>query len=242
MEPITFVTWKWRPNGYRHAFTSEHVNVLFAAVKRNYQGPFRFVTITDDPRGLEQGIEPVPLWNDCSAIPNASGAQLPSCYRRLKLFARNAHELIGAAPSSLAVSLDLDLVITKDLTATLSMPGDFVGWVRRGSHHERVFNGSLWKLRLGSLPRVWEKFDPLTSPREANERGFLGSDQAWMSYQLQGYPGWERRDGILHYGVDAQGHAVLPNDARMVIFCGKKKPWHADILAHYGWVREHWRA
>jgi len=241
MDPIVFVTWKWRPNGYRHTFTSEHVNVLYASVKRNYKGPFRFLNVTDDPAGLERGIEAVPLWKDCDGLLNASGAHLPSCYRRLKLFARNAHELLGVPEGSIVCSLDLDIVVTGDLTKAMQKPGDFVGWVRRGTNHPRVFNGSVWKLRLGSLPHIWENFDPVLSPHAVHRAGYLGSDQSWMSYRLQGQPGFEREDGFLHYGVDAQGHATLPSDARMVIFCGKKKPWHEDIRRRYAWVREHWR-
>jgi hypothetical protein len=64
------------------------VNRIARAIKRNARAvPVRVVCVTDDPSGITE-CDTHPLWDDCSKLRNASGAHLPSCYRRLKLYDR----------------------------------------------------------------------------------------------------------------------------------------------------------
>src|SRR6185369_10690146 len=68
---LSVVCWKWKPsNGYRSAFGPETVNVLRAMVRRHYQKPHRFICVTDDSRGIDPGIEIIPLWDDYAAVPS----------------------------------------------------------------------------------------------------------------------------------------------------------------------------
>ena len=39
-------------------------------------------------------------------------------------------------------------------------------------------------ITAGTLQEIWSDFDPATSPKEASDAGFRGSDQAWISYRL----------------------------------------------------------
>lgn len=63
----------------------EYVNILHHMVQRNLTGPYRFICLTDNPAGLEEGIETFSIRllenrdrNTTSAIPGASCCFLTS--------------------------------------------------------------------------------------------------------------------------------------------------------------------
>lgn len=246
------VSWKWSRR-YRESFTAEHVNALLAPggmVDRHWRRLHRRICITDDPRGID--CETVPLWGDGDGLANASGAHLPSCYRRLKLFSADMCDLLGVAPGTPLVSVDLDVVAVADLgplwEPMIDARHEFVGWARRGTNHDRVYNGSMWLCRAAALDWLWRAFDPLSSPAQAKAAGYLGSDQAFMSWKLgASMPGWTEQDGVYHYTKDVRPPAVyggtnraLPPSARMVMFCGKRKPWHPHVQREAAWIGKHW--
>jgi hypothetical protein len=168
-------------------------------------------------------------------VPNPHGAHNPSCYRRLKLFAPEMGDVLGER----FVCLDLDVVIVADLAPLWDRPEDFVIW---GETNPRSFyNGSMFMLRAGARPQVWEQFKPKTSPMLAKRAGRFGSDQGWISYVLgKGEAMWGRQDGVYSYRVHiAPAGDVLPSNARIVMFHGKVDPWcyRAQCVP---WIREHW--
>lgn len=243
---LDVVTWKWRPRpGYRSTFPAEAVNCLAAQVRRHYPKPHRFTCITDESGGIDTDhVRIIPLWDTFAEVPNPSNGRNPSCYRRLKAFSREAQTLIGPR----FVSLDLDVLITGDLSPIFDRQEDFVIWggqsVRTGRPDPYCwYNGSLWLLQAGTRPQVWETFDPAHSPLAAHRAGCRGSDQGWIAHCLG--PREARfglDDGVYSYRnhILPQG-GKLPPDARIVIFHGKHDPWDADVLARHDWVREHWR-
>jgi hypothetical protein len=92
---------------------------------------------------------------------------------------------------------------------------------------------------------LWDEFDPVVSPAKALAARFFGSDQAWISYRLEGKaPGWGRLDGVLSYtsnlGIRGRGRGALPSSARIVCFNGKRKPWDPAVQAASPWVTAHW--
>jgi hypothetical protein len=90
------------------------------------------------------------------------------------------------------VSLDLDVVVTGDLTPLFERTEDFViwAWPFRGT----LYNGTMWMMDAGARAKVWTEFDPATSPTKSRLAGFAGSDQAWMNY-VRGHVGREGRGG-----------------------------------------------
>lgn len=233
MEPITAVTWRWTPPpGYRSTFGPETVNTLKRMLRRHCPAITRMVCVTDDPAGIDSDIEAIPLWPDYLEVPSPHGATRPSCYRRLRAFAPDIASVFGPR----FVMLDLDCVITGDLTPLLDRPEDFVAW--NGTHRQNHYNGSMMLLRAGTRPQVWADFDPARSPREAHEAGFYGSDQAWISHRLgPGEATWTKADGVYSYRNDLRRFSnYLPPDARIVFFHGRVDPW-ADAALHLDWVR-----
>lgn len=237
---ITFVTFKWAPfPGYRSKFNANHVNTLAAMVARHYDGPHRFVCITDDAFGIRHElVEVYELWDEWAGIKNPSNQRNPSCYRRLRLFARNTGEWLGPR----IVCLDLDTVITGPLRPMLdAVTTPFHGW--GDTNPKNRYNGSFWYLEAGALPHVYEDFDPNASPAITKTAGYYGSDQAWLCHALgPGFPIWSQRDGVYSYRCDIQrsGSKALPPGARVVFFHGAVDPWSPEAQ-RLAWVREHYR-
>ena len=240
---LSIVTFKWRPlPGYRSSYGPAQVNTLRRMVERHYRSPHRFVCVTDDAEGLDPEVHVVPLWNDLADLPNPSFRDGPSCYRRLKVFARDAGLLLGER----FVCMDLDVVITGDLAPLFDRPEPFVSW--RNPNPMWPINGSLFMLQAGAHPEVWERFDPVTSPPLAHGAGCRGSDQGWMSYVLgRQQPTWGREHGVWSWQdeITRRGrlHAPykLPPGARVVIFHGPLDPWNPRAAKLAPWIREHYQ-
>lgn len=235
---ISVVCFKWQPQpGYRSEYAPATVNTLRSMVERNYGRPHRFICVTDDPIGLDPRIEWVPLWNDHAELPNPSFHTGPSCFRRLKVFSRE----IGAVLGERFVCMDLDTVITGDLTPLLDRTEDFIAW--RNPDPRWPLNGSLFMLTAGARPQVWEEFDPKTSPARSHAAGCKGSDQGWMSYILgKTETTWGPEDGVYSYRDEiAKRGNRLPKNARAVMFHGHWDPWDQEVHKVAPWVREHYR-
>lgn len=242
---LDVICWKWKPNpGYRSKFSVDTVNVLRRMVARNLSMPHRFSCITDDSKGIDPEVRVIPLWNDFSNVPSPSGAHNPSCYRRLRMFAPDAVELIGER----IVSMDLDTVITGSLDPLFDRPEDFVIWGGQSVQPKQKilfnwYNGSLMMLRAGTRTQVWDKFDPKRSPMEAHRANSRGSDQGWITYCLgKGEAIWTDKDGVLSYRshIAVNGNR-LPPGARVVNFHGRNDPWNSEIYSRCTWIREHYR-
>ena len=239
MTPLTVICWKWRPKpGYRSTFGPETVLTLRNMVRRHFPHPHRFVCVTDDPAGL-QDVETMADFGDFANLPSPHGGKNPSCYRRLRLFHPDAGQVFGER----FVSLDLDAVITGDLTPLWQRSEDVVLWgdntnPQPGSH----YNGSMMLLTAGCRPHVWTGFDPLSSPQEALRNKSWGSDQGWISYCLGPHEAkWGKADGVYSYRNDIHPNQDrLPGDARITLWHGAHDPWglHGQGL---DWVRRHYQ-
>jgi hypothetical protein len=231
---LDVVCWKWKPaRPYRSTYDGKAVNVLRNMVARHYLKPHRFSCITDDASGIDTGIRIIPLQHHFADVANPSNIANPSCYRRLWGFSEEAREVIGER----FVSLDLDVVITNDISPLFDRTEDFVIWGgqalgpgRLGSYN--WYNGSFWK-----------EFDPKVSPMKAHMAGNRGSDQGWIAYALGPKQAmFGKEDGIHSFRNHIQpNNGKLFGNTRIVVFHGKHDPWHADIQTQYPWIKEHYR-
>lgn len=237
---IDVICWKWRPTfrNYRSQFGALQVNTLRSMVARHYQKPHRFSCITDDPTGLDSRVRVIKLWRDHEKLISRHGANNPSCYRRLRVFARDAGELIGPR----FVSLDLDAVILGDLTPIFDRTEDVVLW--EGQAGRNFYNGSMFMLTAGARPQVWETFDPPIAVHAAARAGFVGSDQAHICNVLGGGEAtWSAADGVYSWRNHIRRHPrAVPGNARAVFFHGTAgDPWSPAVQNAAPWVKEHWR-
>lgn len=235
---LDVICWKWKPRyGYRSTFGAPQVNVLRAMVARHYAGPHRFSCITDDAAGIDPRVRVIPLWNDYANIQSPHGAQNPSCYRRLRMFAADAAELIGPR----IVSLDLDCVIVGDVAPLWDRPDDFVMWA--GTTPPAPYNGSMVLLTAGARRQVWDTFDPIASPKAGRALRYVGSDQAWIAACLgPNEARWTSGDGVYSWRMQLRpNRGKLPADARIVFFHGHADPWIKWTQREAPWITEHWR-
>lgn len=238
---ITFLAWKWSQPGYRVTYKAEHVNVWCRMLRRHYQKPMRLLCVTDDPAGITE-CETFPLWPDHRNIVNPNGDQLPRCYARLKMFDAATTESMGIPINTRVASLDLDVVLLRDISPVFDRDERFVGWKGPGNASRPTFyNGSLMLFRAGQLQRIWDSFDPASSPAKARAANYFGSDQGWISYVLRGgAPGWGTPDGVYSY----KSHVInkdFPTAPRLISFNGKHKPWQRAVQAQSPWILQHWR-
>lgn len=232
----TVVCWKWKKPGYRHEFTADHVHALAHSVRDKYRSDVRVLCVTDDPSGIQHGVDTLPLSKVCET-PNPSFTNGPSCYHRLQAFSKEFEEHVGKR----FVSLDLDVALTGDLTPLFEADHDFLAW--KGPRSDRHVNGSIWVMDTGSQHEVWDRFDPEESPGLTHAAGCRGSDQGWIQYCVNN--GWaeveylDKDDGIysfrLEVAIDRKGE--LPENARVVIFHGPNNPWDPHIQVSYPWVK-----
>jgi hypothetical protein len=232
------VCWKWSKPGYRSSFDATSVNVLRNQVARHYPHPHRFICVTDDPTGIADGIEVYPIGSRFFDLRNPTWSWGPNCFPRLQAFAPEFETVAGKR----FVSMDLDTVITGDLTPLWNRPEDFVIYasVQAGG----AYNGSMFMMDTGCRRKVWDEFDPATSPAIANAAGNSGSDQGWIQYILGRQEAtWTVKDKIFAYRWDClkMNRGRLPKGARMVVFHGKFDPWQRATQMQSPWIAEHYR-
>lgn len=240
MTPETVVCFRWTPaKGYRSTFGPESVNTLRSMVRRHFDRPHRFVCFTDDTTGLDPCVEALPLWSDFADLPSPHGGKNPSCYRRLRMFSAEIASVLGQR----FVSLDLDCVLTADVTPLWDRPEDFVMWGDTNSQPGSHYNGSMILQTAGARRQVWDRFDPKTSPSKAKAAGCWGSDQGWISYCLGPKEArWSKTDGVYSFRNHLRRVTTgLPPNARAVFFHGEFDPWTRGLSNQFPWIAQHWR-
>jgi hypothetical protein len=231
---MTFVCFKWvKPaKGFVlpaaiTGYTAHHVNVLQAMLARHYRRPHRLICVTDQPAGIN--CETLPLWD--------THRELGGCFTRLFMFSAEARELFGPR----FVCIDLDCVITQDISDLFDRPEDFVinsyNPIPGSIHPDQHYNGALYLLKAGSRCQVWNTFDPETSVQriQNNPHACIGSDQAWIRLCLdKGEARFGNADGV--YEARQVG-PDLPREARIIFFAGARDP----SLSKWPWVKYYWR-
>lgn len=232
---LSIVTWLWRPQS-GPALGPRYVNNLRSMLARNLRIPHTLHCVTDTPAGIDPGVVIV--------APPQEYADTPRCRRRMWQWAKERRELWG--PRMLAI--DLDVVITDDITPLVDRPEPIVMW-KVG--YAGVYSGSLILADTGALDGAWQAFacNPLGYPKATGEAN--GSDQAMLNHWLKGrrVAEWTERDGICtwfgngysdreHHGI-GPGNPQPPKGTRLVVF-GRHDVGVMESGA-YPWVREAWR-
>lgn len=245
---LDVVTFKWETPGYRSKFTAVHVNTMRSMIARNYPHPFRFHIVTDRPHDFyDAGCIVHELWDDHKDLPSPHGGNNPSCYRRLKLWSPWAVESFGPR----ILQIDLDMVITGDVSSLWNRPEDVVMW-KDNLNPTSPYNGAMQLFSPLTRPQVWRDFDPVKSPAKALARQYWGSDQGWLALALgPDEARWTSADGALSWRVHCKQNTkaahrlnpdcvpLLPDGAKVVNFHGHEDPW--DLRAVVPWIAELYR-
>lgn len=193
---------------------AEYVNRLYRGVSRNLREGYeaKFICFTDDPAGLDAGIE-------TREIPPG----LRGWWAKLGLFKP------GLFPDGeRIVYFDLDTVIVRDIDAIVDYAGPFA-MLRDIYRLDGLGSGvMLWPSGWGA--HIWETFEKVGLPEIA------GGDQEWIerhapeALRLQDiYKGAFRS-----YKADCE--KGLPDDAKVVCFHGEPRPHEAPDE----WIKRIW--
>jgi len=234
---LSVVCWKWTPpDTYERKFEARHVNILRSMVARHYHRRFEFICFTDNPRGIDPSIRIRPISDDFSTLESPLGKHYPSCYRRLRAFKPDFRSIVGPK----FVSLDLDCVLVGDVTPLWDVDEEFVIWesMVRG----QPYNGSMWLHKCGTRSEFWDDFHPIRSPVMAKKAGYVGSDQAWLSFKSPHELVWTKRDGVVSWMNHCKNRGWrLPPDSRIVFFQGIESPWDVSARQKAPWIDLHYR-
>lgn len=252
---LTVVTNLWNDESYRwnryFRYGPAHVNRLHRACARHLPA-HEFVCFTDlyntpIANSFDQAITLLPMWH--------WGAQYGGCWRRLKMFDPVIEEHLSGEH---ILALDLDVVITGNMTPIVTDLPDFKAW-KNVQQEGGYVCGSMFAWRHGSARDIWDDFDENSlrsftkqvSPSRhdawyyhpaARDAGYsIGSEQTWLSYKRAGCPLWTKRDGVLSFKRDLRNACKhirpLPPNARIVHFHGAVDPSQYE---HVDWIRQHW--
>ena len=242
-QPLLVLCMKWGS-----LYGPEYVNRLRHGVAKNLSYSHRFICFTDNPEGIELGIEVFPLPN--LGLP---AAHKDLRWHKLALLGRDLNGLVGTA-----LFLDLDLVIVNRLEPFFDYPGEFL-IIRdmdlfrakplrkltpaRDRFLNHVGNSSVFRMEIGAHFDVLDEFvrDPVAAQAK------FKISQQFMSYELD-------KRGLLQFWpknwcVSFKNHCVpryfcsyfldpyIPKDARIVVFAGNLKM--QDVVSGRGsnWYR-----
>lgn len=197
----------WRDPAAPNKYDEYCVQRLQRTVRENLSIPHRFICITDEPVQGVATFPPVVDW--------------PGWWSKISLFKP------GVA-TTLNLYLDLDVVITADLTemleahkeSPLAMP---LNWAQSG-HGGCQSSVMIWKQSRNTLP-IWREFEtafihwPPTPPWK-----FYG-DQEWITYLRD--TGKIQVDAINPAWIRSYKYHCkqgLPQGTRVVVFHGSPKP------------------
>ena len=243
-------------------YSHDYVNRLYRGVREHLHHPFRFVCVTDDPAGLDAGIETAPL----PAMPPKMEFmgwydRWPNIYIKLCLFEKGLANLEGPT-----LFLDIDQVIVGGLDCFFDYkPGEFCiirNWVEL---RKRLFrkvpfcgNSSCFRFEAGEKSDyIYRQF--LADLPSALDDRLYTTEQAYMTHAVgfdrvnfwpENFVRSFKRSCVWPWPLN---HILMPRlkkDTRILCFHGSPTPMEA-IAGYRGrhlntwtrpapWVKELW--
>jgi hypothetical protein len=243
-EPVTVLCMKWRSR-----YPSVYANRLYAAVRRHLSRPFRFVCLTDDPIGLDPGID----WRPLPPIPLPEAVAWTP-WRKLSVWRYPLADLEGDV-----LFLDLDLVVTGPLDPMFDhAPGRYCvieNWTQKG---RGIGNTSVFRFRAGAHPEVYDRFaadpDAVLSQYRIEQQyisTLIPDPVFWPSDWCVSF----KHDIVPKFPHNWVRPPSLPAGAKVVVFTGRPDidealrgywpaPWYKKFYKHAkpaAWLNAHWR-
>lgn len=236
MSHLQIVAFKW---GSR--YTSRHVNVLRSMMSRHLGLAHEIVCVTDDPAGIDPSVRIVPLDTPVWAAMRDARR----CGVRIRAFGADMAGILGPR----FAWIDLDVVITGDVTAIFDRPEDIV--ITAPPRPPLPYNGSIVLMTAGARAAVYETWTAADYTRRGEALGRARgvrhgtvSDEGWMACVLGDHEAtWTRDDGIVYFRRDLdEGRKPLPADAKIVIMNGRRyDPSMPELQRRCPWIGKYWR-
>ena len=253
MTPV-FLCFKWG-KGYPCRYT----NILFRALTDQMQSDFRFVCLTDDPEGLADGIETMPL--PAFAMDRADWQK--GMWPKLSAFAPGLF-----APGTPVIMMDVDVVVLRDLTPLFDqlrakgglhiireIPDTLPRWFPSVFGKPLRSNSSVVGFIAGTQDHLFEMFRDKSYAQVQH----LRNDQDFIHHHAQDRQHWPigwmisfKKDCAFHFPVNLVRPIRRP-DAFVVIFHGIPNPedmvqgpfkrWGSPEKFGYfpvRWIKDYW--
>jgi len=238
-------------------YPAYYVNRLYNGVRRHLQGDLRFICMTDDPTGIQPGVETIPIPNE----PYAESVRLElltskrqGAFGKISLFKPGLFSGKGAI-----LGFDLDVVITGTLDelfehapGRVCMRHDWLA-IRRGRPDG---HGSVFRFDPDLHGFLYNEFarDTVNLMRESkhSEQKYT-SMLAQRNNQFAYFPGeWIasfKRDAMRTFPLNHLMSPARPRAARVVCFHGRPKM--EEAVSGYsqgplrtarpcGWLKDEW--
>tara|TARA_R110002124_G_scaffold215597_2_gene381524 strand:+ start:828 stop:1574 length:747 start_codon:yes stop_codon:yes gene_type:complete len=234
-------------------YPAEYVNVLYSAVKKNLAGPFRFVCLTDDATGFEEGIESFPIPD----IGLDEWHYYHGAWPKLSVFSDDLYGLTGRC-----LFIDLDTVVLNRLDDLFDIQGALVAldsapWRFRNAAPRTM--SSIFAFDIGKLGWLVEN---IRAKRDALVAKY-GIEQDYLHGEVPNITYWPQ-EWIVSYKYHIRPPLLIDRfrgpkkpkgAARLVAFHGNPRPidlirppkgnW--DVFPHHGsgpvrWMQDYWCA
>lgn len=197
-------------------FSPDYVNILYDMCRRNlpegYKG--RFVCFTDNPDGLDEGV-------DVEELPSG----LIGYWNKLALFQEHAFE-----KGDRVLYLDLDTIVIGKLDDIVKYEGDFA-ILRDEYRGSGTFQSSIMAWEAGKYTFLWDRWV------EGGRPEIIATDQAWLEQTVPQatilqdvFP-----DCFKSYKLHCKGFP--PRGTKIVYFHGVPTPEDCNDF----WVKDIWR-
>jgi hypothetical protein len=229
----------------------DYVNVLFSACRKYISGDFRFVCLTDDPKGLDPKIEHFP-------IPDLGLSQIHydrGAWPKVAVFLSDLYGLTGRA-----LFIDLDTYVINSLNEMFDYSGKFIAidwrpW--RFKTGSPLTMSSIFSFDLGSLGEVAEKLRLNVNDNVSRYR----IEQNYLHNEISNIRYWPQ-EWVVSFKYHLRQPLLIdrfrppnppPQTAKILAFHGRPRPadllggyvgnW--DLFPHYGagevaWMRDYW--
>lgn len=228
----------------------DYVNRLYSMAKRNTRRPLRFVCFTDDPAGMDPGVESLPL----PPMKLPERVQWKG-WRKLSVWQPTLHDITGDV-----LFLDIDLVITGSIDEFFDFEPErtfcvIENWTQAG---QGVGNTSVFRYRIGAHPYIFHRF-------ENDPHHYLAkykNEQIYISREISEIAFWPaewcvsfKHTLLPRWPFNFLKAPPLPAETRIVAFTGRPNPdeardgvwpgvWYKKTYKHVRptpWIAEHWR-
>ena len=238
-------------------YPAAYTNTLYRSVKKHLHRPFRFVCVTDDPTGLDEGI-------DAQPFPPTPGYKTekawPGIFSKLAITQDGFANLKGPT-----LFLDVDVVIMDDIDCFFDYkPGEnciIHNWIE---WHKTLFrkrpeigNSSIYRFEAGKSGYIYDTF--IREFDRAHDKTQFPTEQAFLTYAM-------KQKGVNWWPYDwAQSYkrccrpifplnlfvAPKPPKTKILVFHGNPDPDQAvvgfdDGKAHHKtlpapWIEDYWK-
>lgn len=208
---ICFLTILKSGGEYNH----NHVNALYDQVQKFCNINFSFLCLTDIPDNI-----------NCRTLPLKHNWK--GWWSKIEIFQ-------FCLPDTIYFYIDLDTVIVSDITNIVTYPHKFTAlgeaMLNRGIT-ENLGSGIMsWSGDYSFLYDIF-KSDPIRYAQQHRHRG----DQEFIQSQLSSFDTFQNMfKGLYSYKFTLQNKDILPDDAKIIYFHGRPKPW--DVK--HDWLK--WR-